>query len=153
MAKPIPLTLPPRDPKHELLARLEHAPAEHAAALLDGYELLQQLHDHGVFTLIRGALTASDKIVGSAAEGANSPESIRAIRNAILLGKLLGSIDPAVTQALVDATAETFGTAKSFREKPPGTFSLVASFAQKEPRRVLALIVKFLHKLGSSQRT
>src|SRR5580658_3713278 len=63
MAQPIPLKLPPRDPKQELLAKLENAPAEHAAALLDGYELLQQLHEHGVFTLVRGALGATDKLV------------------------------------------------------------------------------------------
>ena len=37
MAQPITLQLPPRDPKRELVERLEQAPAEHAAALLDGY--------------------------------------------------------------------------------------------------------------------
>ena len=51
MARPIPLELPPRDPREELRKRLEQAPAEHAEALLDSYELLQQLHDHGVFEL------------------------------------------------------------------------------------------------------
>src|SRR5271156_3936349 len=94
MAQPIVLKIPPRDPKQELLARLEQAPAEHAAALLDSYELLQQLHEHGVFTLVRGVLGATDKLVEATSEGANSTEAIRAMRNAIILGKLLGSIDP-----------------------------------------------------------
>ena len=53
MAQPIALKLPPRDPKQELISRLEEAPAEHAAALLDGYELLQKLHEHGVFEIGR----------------------------------------------------------------------------------------------------
>jgi len=153
MAQPIPLNLPTRDPKQELLQRLEAAPAEHAAALLDGYELLQQLHEHGVFTLIRGALTASDKLVETAAAGANTEESIRAIRNAILLAKLLGSIDPAVTQAFADSAAESFGSVRSLPENPPGVFALLAGFTKKEPRRALAAMLGFLQKLGSGLRS
>jgi len=42
MARPIPLNLPPRDPRQELRKRLEEAPIEHAEALLDSWELLQQ---------------------------------------------------------------------------------------------------------------
>ncbi len=79
MARPIPLELPPRDPREELRKRLEQAPAEHAEALLDSYELLQQLHDHGVFELLRGALGASDKLIETAVDAAKSDESIRAI--------------------------------------------------------------------------
>ena len=90
MARPIPLELPPRDPREELRKRLEQAPIEHAEALLDSYELLQQLHDHGVFELLRGALGASDKLIETAVDAAKSDESIRAIRNAIILGKMLG---------------------------------------------------------------
>ena len=47
MAQPIPLELPPRDPREELIASaLKKRPSEHAEALLDSYELLQQLHEH-----------------------------------------------------------------------------------------------------------
>jgi len=52
MAQPIPLDLPPRDPRKELLDRLESAPQEHAEALLDSYELLEQLHQAGILQLI-----------------------------------------------------------------------------------------------------
>jgi len=60
MAQPIPLSLPARDPRAELRSRLENAPVEHAEALLDSYELLQQLHEHGVFQLVSGVLGASE---------------------------------------------------------------------------------------------
>ena len=63
MAKPIALELPARDPRKELIARLEAAPAEHAEALLASYEFLQDLHDHRVFDVLHGALSASDKLV------------------------------------------------------------------------------------------
>ncbi len=87
MARPIALELPPRDPREELRKRLEQAPATHAEALLDSYELLQELHEHGVFELLRGALSASDKLIETAVDDAKSDEAIRAIRNAMILGK------------------------------------------------------------------
>ena len=54
MAQPIALEIPPRDARKELLTRLENAPAEHAEALLDSYELLQQLHEARVFEFCAG---------------------------------------------------------------------------------------------------
>src|SRR5258707_12228853 len=56
MAKPIPLEFSARDPRMELQARLQNDPLEHAQALLAAYEVLQGLHDPGVFELMRGAL-------------------------------------------------------------------------------------------------
>lgn len=149
MAQPIPLKLPPRDPKQELLIKLENAPAEHAAALLDGYELLQQLHEHGVFALARGALGATDKLVEAASEGASAPESIRAMRNAIILAKMLGSIDPEFLQGVSTAAGETFGNMRSQSAKPPGLFSLLFGFTGPDHRRGLSLFSNFLKKLGS----
>ena len=57
MARPIPLELPKRDPREELHSRLEKAPAEHAEAILAGFEVLQGLHDRGVLELLRGVQT------------------------------------------------------------------------------------------------
>ena len=71
MAQPIPLQLPPRDPREELRKRLDQAPIAHAEALLDSYELLQQLRDHGIFELLRGALSASDKLIETAVDAAD----------------------------------------------------------------------------------
>jgi uncharacterized protein YjgD (DUF1641 family) len=152
MAQPIPLKLAPRDPKQELLAKLEQAPAEHAAALLDSYELLQQLHEHGVFTLVRGALGATDKLVEAASAGASSTEAIRAMRNAIILAKMLGSIDPEFLQGLSTAVSETFGDAKLVPAKPPGLFSLLLGFTGPDHRRGLALVERLFKKLGSHMR-
>lgn len=153
MAQPIALKPPSRDPKQELLARLDQAPAEHAAALLDGYELLQQLHEHGVFDLIRGGLGATDKLVETASERANSTEAIRAMRNAILLAKLLGSIDPEFLQAIATAASESFGDARSAPTKPPGTLSLLGELTGPDHRRGLALIMRFLKNVGARLNT
>ena len=152
MAQPIQLKIPPRDPKRELLSRLEGAPVEHAAALLDGYELLQELHDNGVFEMIRGGLHAKEKIVEDLAEGANATESIRALRNLMILTKMLGSIDPAFLQSISEAAAETFGDARVAMEKPPGLLTVMRGMLGAGPRTLLALLISFSGRLGSRLR-
>ncbi|MGB6132426.1 MAG: hypothetical protein WCC14_00710 [Acidobacteriaceae bacterium] len=149
MARPISLEVPPRDPREELRRRLEQAPVAHAEALLDSYELLQQLHDHGVFELLRGALGASDTLVETAVKAAKSDESIRAIRNALILGKILGSINPDVLQGVAVAVTETLGCYERPIIEPPGLLSLLSQFRHKELRRSMALINKFLETLGN----
>ena len=148
MAQPIPLEIPPRDPREELRKRLEQAPIEHAEALLDSYELLQQLHDHGVFELLRGALSASDKLIEAAVDAAKSDEAIRAIRNSMILGKVFASINPDVLQCVATAASDTLGCYDKPIIEPPGLFSLLSQFRHKELRRSMALINRFLEKLG-----
>jgi uncharacterized protein YjgD (DUF1641 family) len=149
MAQPIPLQLPPRDPREELRKRLEQAPVKHAEALLESYELLQQLHDHGVFELLRGAFSASDKLIETAVDAAKSDEAIRAIRNAIILGKVLASINPDVLQCIATAASDTLGCYDKPIIEPPGLFSLLSQFSHKELRRSMALLNKFLESLGN----
>ena len=136
MARPIPLELPPRDPREELRKRLEEAPVEHAEALLDSYELLQQLHDQGVFQLLRGVIGASDKLVETAVETARSGESVRAMRNAIILGKMLSLINPDILQGVAVAVCETLGSYHKPVIEPPGIFSLLGQFRHGEAWRL-----------------
>ncbi len=149
MARPIAFEMPARDPRKELLARLESAPAEHAEALLDAYELLQQLHEKRVLGLLRGALGASDRILETAVTAAEAPDSVRALRNAIILGKMLGSINPELLQCVAVAVSETLGSEKKPVIDPPGLFSLLSEFRQPELRRSIALINRFLDVLGN----
>src|ERR1700691_3118643 len=149
MARPIALELPPRDPREELLKRLEQAPIEYAEALLDSYELLGKLHEHGVFELLRGVLGASDKLIETAVDVAKSDDAIRAIRNAIILGKILGAINPDVLQGVAVAVSETLGCYEKPIIEPPGLFSLLTQFSHKELRRSMALLNKFLESLGN----
>jgi uncharacterized protein YjgD (DUF1641 family) len=149
VARPISLQTPPRDARKELSAKLENAPAEHAEALLDAYELLQQLHDQHVFEILRGALSASGKFVESAVSAAESTASLRALRNAIILGKMLGSIDPALLECFAVATRKTLGSERdSVPTDSPGLLSLLNQLRQAELRRSAGLISRFLEILG-----
>jgi uncharacterized protein YjgD (DUF1641 family) len=149
MARPIRLELPPRDPREELRKRLEEAPVNHAEALLDSYELLGKLHEHGIFELLRGALGASDKLIETAVDAVKSDQAIRAIRNAIILGKILGAINPEVLQSVAVAVSETLGCYEKPIIEPPSLFSLMVQFSHKELRRSMALLNKFLESLGN----
>lgn len=149
MARPISLEIPPRDPRKELLTRLENAPQEHAEALLDAYELLQELHDHRVLEVLRGALGASDKLMENATRAAESPQSVAALRNLIIIAKTLGSMNPDLVQCIATATSETLGSERKPVIEPPGLFSLLGQFRRKELRRSIALINRFLETLGN----
>jgi uncharacterized protein YjgD (DUF1641 family) len=152
MARAIGLEVMPRDAREELHLKLEQAPEQHAEALLESYELLQQLHDSGMLALLRGALGSRDKILETTVDAANSAEGIRALRNAIILGKMLGSINPDLLQGFAVAMSQTFSCQPPIVE-PPGLFKLIAEFRQPELRRSMALINKFLEVLGTELKT
>ena len=152
MARPISWEKASRDPREELHKRLEEAPDEHAEALLDLYELLQQLHDSGVLRLLRGVLRSGDLLLETAVNAAKSEEAIRGLRNAIILAKMLGSINPDLLQGYANAVSETLGCQKPVLE-PPGLFKLFAEFRHPELRRSMALINKFLESFGNQLKT
>ena len=147
MTPPIPLKLPPRDARHELQTRLDQAPIEHAEALLDAYELLQELHDHRVLATLSGVLGAGDTIVEKLADAASSVDSIVATRNALILAKMLASIDPEVLRGVAVAMAETMKNGP--RQRPPGLFALLGQFRSEETRRSVAMLSQFLGNLGA----
>src|SRR5713226_10495949 len=103
MAQPIPLQMPARDPRAELLTRLQNAPLQHAEALLSGYDLLQRLHDRGVLDLLRGGLGSSDKVLSIVVDAAKTPEAINATRNLLILSKVMFTLEPALLEEVVTA--------------------------------------------------
>lgn len=152
MARAIGLDGMPRNARDDLRRKLEQAPEEHAEALLESYELLQQLHDSGALSLLRGVLRSGDLLLDSAVNAAKSDEAIRGLRNAIILAKMLGSINPDLLQGYANAVSETLGCQKPVAE-PPGLFKLFAEFSHPELRRSMALINKFLESFGNQLKT
>jgi uncharacterized protein YjgD (DUF1641 family) len=148
MAKPIPLQLPARDPREELRSRLDRAPLEHAEALLAGYEVLQGLHDEGVLELLRGLLGSGGKVLETAAEASRAPESVRAIRNLVILGKTLGEIDPDLLDGFALALPEAMREARAQGKEPPGFFAILNKFRSKDLRRGLVAVNSLLEAWG-----
>ncbi len=150
MAQPIALDAPVLNPRIELQARLQDAPAEHAEALLAGYEVLQRLHDSGALEIMRGALGSSDQVLGVAVQAAASPQSLRAIRNLLLLCNMLGEIDPEVLGVLTRTGPEALKTIVR-RPERPGLWRLVKDFLwNKDFRHGLAAVNTMLEVFGRS---
>ena len=147
MAQPIPLEMPPGDARQELLSRLQDAPAEHAEALLAGYEVLQGLHDSGVLELLRGLLGSGDKVLQTAVDAARAPESVRVMRNVLLLKKMLGQIDPEQFGAFVQALPEALHQAKEEKETP-GLLSTLNEFRNNDLLRGIHVINSLLKVWG-----
>jgi len=148
MAVPIALETSPRDPAAELRSRLENAPAEHAEALLAGYEVLQALHEQGVFEVLRGALDAKDEILDSVVAAADTPEAIRAIRNLLFWRRILGSIEPEWFKGLFQAIPEGIAQATAERDKPVGLWQVLRRIRSKDSLRAMAAAVDFLEAFG-----
>jgi len=148
MAKPVLLELPEHDPRVELQTRLLHAPAEHAEALLAMYKVLQELHNLGVFETLRGALASSDKVVEIVVDTVKMPEFIRGIRNAMVMAKVLGSIEPELLEGLARALPEALDALKSQNSKPPGLLSIMKQFSNHDSRRVMALGSAMIAAIG-----
>jgi uncharacterized protein YjgD (DUF1641 family) len=137
------------DPRDTLRKRLNAAPAEHAEALLEGYELLQKLHESGTLRVLAGAFAAGDKILETAVAAARSEEATRAMRNAILIGKMLAGINPEILKGIAAAASETLGRYDQPAIDPPGLLVLLSHFRRKETRRSLALLNRFMQNLGN----
>jgi uncharacterized protein YjgD (DUF1641 family) len=148
VAKPIPIQIPARDSREGLRSRLDSAPLEHAEALLAGYEVLQGLHDQGVLELLRGLLGSGGKVLETATEAAQAPESVRAIRNLIVLGKTLGEIDPDLFDGFAMALPEAIRDAKARGKEPPGFLAILNKFRSKDLRRGLVAVNSLLEAWG-----
>lgn len=157
MAIPISLGLAPREPQRELAVRLNHAPQEHAEAVLAAYEVLQSLHDSGALEVLRGTLNGGGKILEQVVQVASGPEAVRATRNLLLLVKALGEIEPALLSDLTRAVPRALIQANSEESKPPGLFKLIGTFGKKDFRRGLAafndLLVTFGKNLSEKDRS
>jgi uncharacterized protein YjgD (DUF1641 family) len=148
MAKPIPMQLPSRDSREELSARLQNAPVEHAEALLAGYEVLQGLHDSGAFDLLRGLLGSGDKVLQTAVDATRKPESVRIMRNLLLLTKMLGEIDPDLFEGFVHALPEAMQKANAQGKESPGLLSTLNKFRSKDLLRGIVVVNSLLEIWG-----
>lgn len=148
MAQPIPLTLAPRNPQHELDVRLEAAPAKHAEAILAAYEVLQLMHDKGVLELMRGTLGGGDVVIQQAVAVVKDAAAIRASRNAVLLIKALGEIEPALLSDFTNAVPKALVQANREEAKPPGLLKLLRTFLNPDFRRGLAACNDLLELFG-----
>jgi uncharacterized protein YjgD (DUF1641 family) len=145
MAQPIAFHAPAK-PAPTNLERLQNAPAEHADAVLSGYELLQLLHDRGGLNLLRGLVGGGDAVIGTVAAAVDTPDSIRAIRNFLLLTKFFASIPPDVLSSLADTVSA--GAQREKAHKAPGLLHLLWRLRNEDSRHAISIALDLLEGLG-----
>ena len=150
MANPIAFKPAQYDPKQGLLRKLEAAPEAHAEALLVLYDLLKTSHDEGVLDLLQGLLHAKNEIFGHIAEGGRMQESVDAMRNAVSVVKILGSIEPE-TMSCIAAAMST--ASKKTPDEPLSMWGLFKKVSSREGRRGLSLVTELLVALGMRRFT
>ena len=148
MAQPILLQLPRRDPREALYDRLKSAPHEHAEALLNVYDILQELQDRGVLELAKGALGSSEQLLQILVNVTNQPEMVRGIRNMMLLAKVANSFEPELLEGLEQAVQK--GLAEARKPKPVGLWELAKKILSQESRRVLIATASILQAVGKT---
>jgi uncharacterized protein YjgD (DUF1641 family) len=146
MAQPIPLTLVPKGP--DPAERLEDALHKHTDAIVSALELLQLLHDRGVLELVRGLVGAGDQIVGMLTAAAGTPESLRGMRNFILLTKFFASIPPEVLDSLVRTASE--GAEREKAQRAPGVLQLLRRAGSENSRHAMAVTLDLLESVGKA---
>ncbi|SPE41879.1 conserved hypothetical protein [Candidatus Sulfopaludibacter sp. SbA3] len=146
MAQPIPLTLLPKGP--DPAERLEDALHKHTDAIVSALELLQLLHDRGVLELAHGLVGAGDQLVGILTAAAGTPESLRGMRNFILLTKFFASIPPDVLNSLVRAASE--GAEREKAQRAPGVLQLLRRAGNENSRHAIAVTLDLLESVGKA---
>jgi uncharacterized protein YjgD (DUF1641 family) len=146
-----PITFKPKavDPKQELQRRLDAAPTQHAEALLVAYDLLEEAHRQGILDALHGAIGAKDTIVGLLAKYSAEPVSVNAIRNLLILGKILGTLEPEPLSQMSKQMAEAVATHKR-EPKPPSLWALFKRVRTPEARRGLSFMTLMLGAIGRS---
>jgi uncharacterized protein YjgD (DUF1641 family) len=145
MAQPIAFHAPAK-PAPANMERLRNAPAEHAEALLSAYELLQLLHDRGVLNLLRGLVVGGDALIGTIVAAVDTPESIRAIRNFLLLTKFFANIPPDVLTSLADTV--NAGAKREKAHKAPGLLRLLWRLRSEDSRHAASVALDLVEGLG-----
>jgi uncharacterized protein YjgD (DUF1641 family) len=136
--------------KLRLLRRLATAPFDHAEALLNGLDLVEEAQRKGVFDALRGALGADDSIPELLAQFASDPQAANALRNLLALARVFGSLDPVPLSNLSKELAEAVEAHRA--EAPPSVWELFKRIQQPEARRGLALLTSLLAALGRAAK-
>ena len=145
MAQPI-SPLPPHQNGIGVDRRLREAPQKHADAILSALELLQLLHDRGMLDLLRGVVGAGDQLVDTLTAAVDNAESLRAIRNFVLLTKFFGSIPPDVLTSVVQTVME--GAEREKANRAPGLLQLLRRLRSEDSRHAIAVTLDLLESVG-----
>jgi len=99
-----------------------------------------------VLSLLRGVVGGGDALIGTIAAAMDTPDSIRAMRNFLLLTKFFASIPPDVLSSLADTVSA--GAEREKSHKAPGLLHLLWRLRKEDSRHAVAVALDLLEGLG-----
>ena len=111
------------------------------------YELLEELHTKlalRICYVARWGLVA--KLCRHGASLAAQPETVCALRNLLVMGKLLGSINPKTLHRIAEGLPAA--TQRAPEDKPPSLFRIFRRMSSPNGRRALAAAANVLESAG-----
>jgi uncharacterized protein YjgD (DUF1641 family) len=95
--------------------------------------------------VIKGALGSGEQVLEIVVRGLNTPEAIRAVRNVMILTKVLGSIEPTLLEKFATAIPDSLiATARAEESEAPGFWGILKIFRSVNLRRGLAVVNNLL---------
>jgi uncharacterized protein YjgD (DUF1641 family) len=152
MAKPIAFKPVTVDFKLDLQRRLEKAPSEHAAAMLQAWDVLEAAHEAGVLDLLHGMMESKDTIITTLSKYASQPEGVAGIRNLLTAAKILTEVDPELLEHLSKVMVSAKEEHKQERT-PPSLFQIFRRATSEDGRRGLSFMTMILTGLGRSLKS
>ena len=151
MAKPIIYAPPAVDARSQLIQRLEAAPMEHAEALLDAYDILRLLHEKGILELVKGGLGSGEKVLQILTEVLEMKETVRTLRNLVILLKIVGGLDPQLLEGVQSAVTNNIARARN--QEPAGLLKVGRRLTGRDSRRALGVFAGVLEAFGQGLMT
>ena len=100
------------------------------------------------WTLLRGLVGAGDQLAGILTAAAGTPESLRGMRNFILLTKFFASIPPDVLDSLVRTASA--GAEREKAHRAPGVLQLLRRAGSEDSRHAIAVTLDLLESVGKA---
>ena len=97
---------------------------------------------------LRGVLGAGDQLVDIVTAAVDTPDSLRAIRNFILLTKFFSSIPSDVLSSLVHTVVE--GAEREETHQAPGLLHLLRRLRSENSRHAMAVVLDLLESVGKA---
>jgi uncharacterized protein YjgD (DUF1641 family) len=152
MSKQIDFTSLPLDPKPEFRNRVPAVTEKRAEALLAACELLEVARQSEAIDLIQGAIGARATIIDQLAEFGSKPVTVSALRNLIVLAKILGEVNTEPLAKLGrELKSESAGL--SSHDSPPSVWELTKRADHPDVRRGLHFLLRVTEALGQAVKS
>jgi uncharacterized protein YjgD (DUF1641 family) len=141
MAQPLDYTPPTYPPGQEAFTAAD-----------DLARLVETLHESGTLRLLNGLFARFEDVTAVLLKGLDTDEGRRGLANLLLLGKLLGRLDPDGLDrfiAALDRGLEAAALRLDVEDDPPGPLRTLGRLRDPDVRRGLDAVLALLGALGA----